>query len=36
VACIPGRDVGRRYGMTPGQVFHVLEVSETALRPAIA
>jgi hypothetical protein len=36
VARISGRDAGRRYGMTPGQVFHALSVAETALQRASA
>jgi hypothetical protein len=36
VARVSGRDAGRRYGMTPGQVFHAVGVAETALQRAIA
>jgi hypothetical protein len=36
VARISGREAGRRYGMTPGQVFHALSVAETALQRASA
>lgn len=36
VARVSGREAGRRYGMTPGQVFHALSVAETALQRASA
>lgn len=36
VARISGREAGRRYGMTPGQVFYAVGVAETALQRAIA
>ena len=36
VARISGREAGRRYGMTPGQVFHAVGVAETALQRASA
>lgn len=36
VARISGREAGRRYGMTSGQVFHALAVAEIALQRASA
>lgn len=36
VARLSGREAGRRYGMTPGQVFHAVGVAETALQRASA
>ena len=36
VARISGREAGRRYGMTPGQVFHSIDLAEAALARASA